>query len=111
MSLTWPSGLWGMWESRTIVRLFQAAVGIRQQEFRSKASHSVDFHGCVIVHRLFFFDSFFFFVQNKFPLWKSGSVALRTSHPTASTVKGDFRARLRWGTGRMLRCCPARTRL
>lgn len=67
-----PSGLWEMWESRTIVRLFQAAVGIRFQ-IKAAAGHPLaDFHGCGIFHRLlfFFFASFFFFFESGFPSGK-----------------------------------------
>jgi hypothetical protein len=49
----------------------------------------------------FFFGSLFFF--SKFPLGKTGWVALRIIHPTGSTVGGDFRARSAGEVKRMLR--------
>src|SRR5262245_24944684 len=80
-------------------RLFQAAVGIRINKKPPKATEFVaDFHSCGIFHRPFSFS----FVD-EFPLWKTGRVALRIAAPTASTVRGDFRARSTRGAERMLR--------
>jgi hypothetical protein len=76
-------GLWKMWESRaSLARLFQAAVGIRIKKKAPKASDDdADFQSCGIFHKPFFFLVLFLFVTG-FPLWKTGWVALRISHPT-----------------------------
>jgi hypothetical protein len=92
---------------RAFSRLFQAAVGIRINKKAPKATDCfADFHSCGIFHRPFSFSflvlfSFSFF--DEFPLWKTGRVALRIGHPTASTVRGDFRARSVREVERMLR--------
>jgi hypothetical protein len=39
----------------------------------------------------------------EFPLWKTGRVALRISHPIGFTITGDFRARSVREVKRMLR--------
>jgi hypothetical protein len=58
--------LWEMWESRSVARLFQGAVGIRIEKKLPKATDLIaDFHSAGIFHRplfFFFFGSFFFFL-------------------------------------------------
>jgi hypothetical protein len=98
--------LWEMWESRaSFARLFQAAVGIRiKKELPKATGFCADFHSCGIFHRPFGFSFLVLFsFCNEFPLWKTDRVALRISHPTGSTVEGDFRARSVREGERMLR--------
>jgi len=82
-------------------------VGIRINKKPPKATEFVaDFHSCGIFHRPFSFSFlvlFSFSFVDEFPLWKTGRVALRIAAPTASTVRGDFRARSARGAERMLR--------
>jgi transposase len=81
-------------------------VGIRIKKKLPKATAGVaDFHSCGIFHRPFSFSFlvlFSFSFCAEFPLWKTGQVALRISHPIGSTIEGDFRARS--GTGSLDVC-------
>jgi hypothetical protein len=67
---------------RACSRLFQAAVGIRIKKKAPKATDCfADLHSCGIFHRPFSFLVLFSFFD-EFPLWKTGRIALRISHPT-----------------------------
>jgi len=94
-------------------RLFQAAVDIRIKQKLPKATARscrrpplglrMSIAAAFSTGRFVFSFLVLFSFINEFSLWKTGRVALGISHPTGSTVEGDFRARSAREVERMLR--------
>ena len=77
-----PPGLWEMWESRTTVRLFQAAVGIRFQTKWPQAIHlRISMAAAFSTGFLFLFCFFFLFLLKKRVSLGENRLGRVTNHP------------------------------